>query len=110
MTQRAKHSTKTVAAALRGDFYSFVQAAFPIVAAEPMLLRNWHIEAMTYALTQVLSGKIKRLIITVPPRSLKSICASVALPAFALGHDPTRKFICVSYAQGLAEKHALQTL
>jgi hypothetical protein len=46
------------------------------------------------------------LIITVPPRSLKSICASVVFPAFALGHDPTRKFICVSYSQGLAEKHA----
>jgi predicted phage terminase large subunit-like protein len=46
------------------------------------------------------------MIITVPPRNLKSICASVALPAFALGHDPACKFICVSYAQGLAEKHA----
>jgi len=106
MTSLAGHSNKFIAAALRGDLYSFVQAAFPIVAAEPRLLRNWHIEAMTYALTRVLRGEIKRLIITIPPRNLKSICASVALPAFALGHDPTRKFICVSYAQGLAEKHA----
>jgi predicted phage terminase large subunit-like protein len=54
----------------------------------------------------VLRGEISRLIITVPPRSLKSICASVVFPAFALGHNPTRKFICVSYSQGLAEKHA----
>jgi predicted phage terminase large subunit-like protein len=106
MTPRARHSNKIIAATLRGDLYSFVQAAFPIVAAEHKLLRNWHIEAMTYALTRVLNGEIKRLIITVPPRSLKSICASVALPAFALGHDSSRKFICVSYAQGLAEKHA----
>ena len=106
MTPRVRHSNKIIAATLRGDLYSFVQAAFPIVAAEQKLLRNWHIEAMTYALTRVLRGEIKRLIITVPPRNLKSICASVALPAFALGHDPTRKFICVSYAQGLAEKHA----
>ena len=57
---------------LRSDLYSFVQAAFPIVAAEQALLRNWHVEAMTYALTRVLRGEIKRLIITVPPRSLKS--------------------------------------
>jgi hypothetical protein len=106
MTSLAEHSNKRVAAALRGDLYSFVQAAFPIVAAEAKLLRNWHIEAMTYALTRVLRGEIKRLIITVPPRNLKSICASVALPAFALGHDPRRKFICASYAQVLAEKHA----
>jgi hypothetical protein len=40
----------------------------------------------------------QRLIVNIPPRHLKSICASVALPAFLLGHDPTRKVICVSYA------------
>ena len=51
-------------------------------------------------------GEIKRLIITVPPRSLKSICASVAFPAFVLGHDPTRRIIGVSYSEGLARKHA----
>jgi hypothetical protein len=91
---------------LRTDLYLFLQAAFPIVAAQGQFLCNWHVEAMTYALYRVLIGEIKRLIITVPPRTLKSICASVALPAFALGRDPTCKFICVSYAQGLAEKHA----
>ncbi len=54
----------------------------------------------------MLKGEIKRLIITVPPRSLKSICASVAFPAFVLGHDPRRRFICVSYSEALARKHA----
>jgi hypothetical protein len=67
---------------------------------------NWHIEAIAFALTRVLKGETKRLIITVPPRSLKSICTSVAFPAFVLGHDPTRRIICVSYAEGLARKHA----
>ncbi len=33
-----------------------------------------------------------------PPRNLKSICASVALPAWLLGRDPTRRIICVSYS------------
>ena len=99
MTLRSTPLNIRAAAVLRNDFYSFVQAAFPIVASQQSLLRNWHIEAMTYVLERVLRGEIKRLIITVPPRSLKSICASVALPAFALGHNPTGKFICVSYAQ-----------
>jgi hypothetical protein len=39
-----------------------------------------------------------------PPRSLNSIAASVALPAFLLGHDPHRRIICVSYAAELARK------
>jgi predicted phage terminase large subunit-like protein len=90
----------------RTDLYSFVQRIFPIVSAGSPFLPNWHVEAIAHALTRVMRGEIKRLIITVPPRSLKSICASVAFPAFILGHDPTRRIICVSYSEGLARKHA----
>ena len=90
----------------RVDFYSFVQRIFPIVSAGGPFLPNWHVEAMTYALTGVMRGETKRQIMTVPPRNLKSICASVAFPAFVLGHDPTKRIICVSYSEGLARKHA----
>ena len=93
-------------AILRSDFCSFVRAIFPIVSSGDTFLPNWHIEAMAHALDRVRRGECRRLIINVPPRSLKSICASVALPAFILGHDPTRRIICVSYAENLARKHA----
>ena len=56
---------------------------------------------MTHALEKVARGETTRLIINIPPRHLKSICASVA-SAFLLGHDPTRKLICVSYTDDLA--------
>ena len=97
---------RLVRGALRDDFYSFVQASLPIVSPGASFSPNWHIEAMTFALSRVLNGEIKRLAITVPPRNLKSICSSVAFPAHVLGHDPTRRIICVSYAEGLARKHA----
>ena len=97
---------RLVGAMLRSDFYSFIRATFPIVSPSSAFAPNWHIEAIAFALMRVLRGEIKRLIITVPPRSLKSICASVAFPAFVLGHDPTRRIICVSYAEALARKHA----
>lgn len=93
-------------AILGTDFYSFVRASFPLITGGGVFLPNWHIEAIAYELTRVLNGNTKRLVITVPPRSLKSICASVCLPAFALGHDPSRRIICVSYAEALARKHA----
>jgi hypothetical protein len=54
-----------------------------------------------------MGGKTKRLIVTVPPRHLKSIVFSVALPAFFLGRDPTKRIICVSYSNELAIKHAI---
>jgi hypothetical protein len=67
---------------------------------------NRHLEAIAYQLERVRRGEIKRLIINMPPRSLKSVTASVAFPAFVLGHDPTRRIICVSYSGDLAKKHA----
>jgi predicted phage terminase large subunit-like protein len=96
-----------VAAAMIGtDLYSFVQATFPIVSSDGRFLPNWHVDAMCYELSQVIAGHTRRLIITVPPRSLKSICASVCLPAFVLGQDPARRIIGVSYSDLLAHKHA----
>ena len=97
---------RLIEAILRKDLYCFIQAAFPIVSPGALFAPNWHLEAMAYHLTRVLDGEIKRLIVTIPPRGLKSICGSICFPAFVLGHDPTRKIICVSYAESLARKHA----
>jgi predicted phage terminase large subunit-like protein len=88
------------------DFPAFVMKVFETVSPGDIFQPNWHIDAMTYAAELVIDGKIKRLITTVPPRHLKSIIFSVALPAFLLGLDPTRRIICVSYSNDLAVKHA----
>ena len=90
---------KAVDAILRSDLYSFTQAAFPIVSSGESILRNWHLQAIAYALTRVMRGETSRIIINVPPRSLKSIMTSVSLPAFLLGHDPTKRIVCVSYSE-----------
>jgi antitoxin Phd len=37
-------------------------------------------------------------------RRLRSLLASVAFPAWCLGHDPSAQILCVSYAQDLADK------
>src|SRR6516162_712044 len=91
---------------LAQDFPAFVMKVFETVSPGDDFLPNWHIEAMTYAAELVMDGTIKRLIATVPPRHLKSIIFSVALPAFLLGRDPTNRIICVSYSGELAVKHA----
>ena len=61
---------------------------------------------MAYQVERVLSGDERRLIVNLPPRSLKSIAFSVALPAFALGLNPRLRIICVSYSTELAKKLA----
>jgi hypothetical protein len=93
-------------AILRSDFTAFIQKAFATVSPGDAFARNWHIEAMAHELNKLMRNETRHLIITIPPRHLKSICTSVALPAFILGHDPTKRIICVSYSQELAVKHA----
>jgi hypothetical protein len=82
---------------LAQDFPTFVMKVFETVSPGDVFLPNWHIDAMTHAAELVIAGKINRLITTVPPRHLKSIIFSVALPAYLLGRDPTKRIICVSY-------------
>jgi predicted phage terminase large subunit-like protein len=98
-------SIVTLDAVLRTDLPAFVRKVFGTVSSGDRYAANWHIEAICHVSEKVRHGEIKRLIITIPPRHLKSICTSVALPAWILGHDPTRKIICVSYAQELSAKH-----
>src|SRR5216684_462071 len=93
-------------AALATDFRSFVQYVFGVLRPGIEFRPNWHIDAMTYKLSQVATGEVKRLIITVPPRNLKSICASVALPAWFLGHHPSERAVAISYSADLAKVHA----
>jgi predicted phage terminase large subunit-like protein len=54
-----------------------------------------------------MSGQCNRLIINLPPRCLKSHVGTIAMPAYMLGLDPTKKIVCVSYSQNLSEKHGL---
>jgi predicted phage terminase large subunit-like protein len=93
-------------AILATDFRAFVEYVFGLLRPGIAFKPNWHIDAMAYKTSQVASGKIKRLIIAVPPRHLKSIIASVALPAWYLGHNPSERVVCVSYSAELAKTHA----
>jgi len=92
---------------VRRDPYAFTVRCFYELNPTATFLPNWHLEVVASALEACRRGEITRLIINQPPRSLKSQCASVAFPAFLLGHDPSAQIICASYGQELANKHAL---
>ena len=93
-------------ALLAEDLTAFTEFAFGVVRPGIPFKPNWHLEAVTYKLSQVAKGDIRRLIITLPPRTLKSLCASVALPAWFLGHYPWERVVVVSYSDFLARTHA----
>ena len=90
-------------AILRADFCYFAQRCFSHLNPQAAFATNWHIEVIAAKLAAVRQGKIRRLIINLPPRHLKSLLASIAFPAWCLGHDPSAQILCVSYAQDLSD-------
>ena len=67
---------------------------------------NWHIELICKELEDVYYGKTKRLIINVPPRSLKTEIVSRIFPARCLGKKQGIKFMWISYSSGLAQDNS----
>src|SRR4051795_3008770 len=72
---------------LREDFRAFVRQVFEMLHPGEDYLPNWHIDLLCGILAR--QRKRKRLckIFNMPPRSLKSLIVSVALPAWLMGHD-----------------------
>lgn len=91
---------------LRCDLKSFCQKVFYEVSPGSPYLDNWHVDVMCDFLERARSGELNRLIINLPPRYMKSIICSVALPAFLLGHNPHERILCVSYSDEFATKMA----
>jgi hypothetical protein len=91
---------------LRRDFTAFSHRSFRALNGDVPYLGNWHLDVMAAKLEDVRTGRTRRLVISLPPRHLKSHMASIAWVAFMLGHDPSRQIICASYAQDLADKLA----
>jgi predicted phage terminase large subunit-like protein len=91
---------------LRRDLYAFTERCFYELYPTTKFLPNWHLEVASARLEACRRGEIPRLILNQPPRSLKSLLASVSFVAFLLGRDPTAKIICVSYGLELAHKHS----
>ena len=103
-TPRVRLAGAEYDALLRDDFAAFAQRAFHELYPRSQFLMNWHIRVIAARLAAVRDGDIRRLAINLPPRHLKSLLASVAFPAWILGHEPSAAILCVSYAQDLADK------
>ncbi len=94
-------------AILRNDFSSFIRKVFQTINPGIIYEHNWHIDLICDYLDAIEKGEIKRLMINIPPRTLKSICVSVAWPAWLLGQNSKIRIISASYAQNISTKHSL---
>jgi predicted phage terminase large subunit-like protein len=106
MTSTIELSLEEYRVLLRNDFVTFIERSFYELNPQAKFIAGQYIDLLASALEKCRTGQIKRLILNLPPRTLKSNAASVALPAWLLGHDPSKQIICASYGQDLADKHA----
>ena len=82
------------------DFLTFVR----LVA--PSLVSGWkmgrHIELISNKLKDLEEGKIKRLMVFLPPRSSKSVICSKLFPAWYIGRNPEHEILTVSHSDQLS--------
>jgi hypothetical protein len=96
-------------AALRTDLSMFIEKTFNELVPGQEYLPNWHVNAIAYQLERCFRREVKRQIILLPPRYLKSISISDAFPAWGLGQDPrlrfsrlgVRNFVGISFSRQL---------
>ena len=65
-------------ALIRQDLASFIAKTFITVDGSQAYKPNWHIVVLAHYLERAAQRGIKRLVITLPPRYLKSVAATVA--------------------------------
>ena len=94
---------KTTAAKLyRTSLQAFAKKAFLTLQGK-RLGDVKYIFLMVHMLEAFLRGDIKKLLVNLPGRHLKTLLCSVFFPAYALGLDPSRKFLIVAHSEDLAE-------
>jgi predicted phage terminase large subunit-like protein len=86
------------------SLYAFCERFWPVVEPGREMVRGRAMRVVCEHLEAVSDGRIKRLLINVPPGTSKSLVTCVFWPAWAWGPGgrPDRRFISWSYAEALA--------
>ena len=93
----------------RRKLCDFIRAAWTQIEPQPYV-HGWHIDAICDHLEAVSRGDIKRLLINLPPRHMKSLAVSVMWPAWAWGpyDKPDKRFVFASHALSLSMRDSVR--
>jgi predicted phage terminase large subunit-like protein len=91
--ERIRERCKTLA--------GFVREAWHVVEPSSPYVHGWHLDAISEHLEAVTDGRINRLLINVPPGTMKSLLTSVLWPAWEWGPKgrPATRYLTTSYAE-----------
>lgn len=83
----------------------FIEQAWQVIEPGTTYVDNWHIHLIGEYMEAVNRGQIRRLIINIPPRHMKSLEVTVCYPVWTWIRHPEKRFIKVSYSDSLSRKH-----
>ena len=83
----------------------FIQQAWEVIEPGTPYIDNWHIHLIGEYMQAINTGQLRRLIINIPPRHMKSIEATVCYPVWTWTKNPEKRFVKVSYSDSLSRKH-----
>jgi predicted phage terminase large subunit-like protein len=94
----------------RRSLSNFIRRAWPVLEPGQPYVHGWHVDAMSKHLEAVTAGQITRLLINVPPGTMKSMMVSTFWPAWEWGPKgmPHIRFIGASHEEGLATRDNLR--
>ena len=87
---------------------AFVKRAWRVVEPDRAYSHNWHIDTLANLLQQVSEGNIRRLMVNVPPGTMKSLLVSVFWPAWEWCRKPELRFLNASYSDHLTVRDNLK--
>jgi hypothetical protein len=87
------------------DHLEYTKFFYRVAHGSPMLLGRHH-ALVANTLDRVITGEIKNLIISVPPRYTKTIMAVTMFVSRGMAINPRAKFMHLSYAQDLVLKNS----
>ena len=79
-------------------FERFALGVYPFLELQPFHRAYYRV------LEAFAAGRVRRLIVTMPPQHGKSVGATTLLPAYVLGLDPDQRVAIASYSGALASK------
>ncbi len=79
----------------------FVRQAWHVIEDVPYI-HGWHVEVICQHLEAVTRGKIRKLLINIPPRMSKSTLVSILWPAWEWTSKPSQKYMVSSYSGDLS--------
>lgn len=86
----------------------FVKQLWPYIDPHPYV-HGWHIDCICEHMEAVINGDIKRILINIPPRHMKSISISVGLCPWAWIRKPALQFLYSSYAASLSQRDSVKS-